>query len=125
MKPFATVLLALCLVLPLCACATAPVPFPSPAELEAAHYGDFPGDYEGIIRFAPQLALYSPEKCRYYFSAEPRKQAVEVRGRYEYGWGGYVEIGLVDQLDNYLGNFPFVYLIRDDKLVYFDSVNGW
>lgn len=98
-------------------CATAP----TVAEFESAYFGEYPGDYEGMIKGYMAQRLKDPESARYQFLNAPRKAWNGFGGR-KYGWAVCATINGKNSYGGYVGNRPSYFLLRDGLVV--DSMHG-
>jgi hypothetical protein len=96
---------------------------PSMEERAAADYGNYPYDYEEIVKQHMRHSLFDPYSAQYEFLSSPtaRFLARAFGGKISYGYGGYVFINAKNRYGAYVGNKKFKYLIRNGAVIYFEE----
>ena len=96
---------------------------PSQQERENAYYGPYPINYEQIVIAALPKYVKDPANTLLDFPERPKKRYLlkPMSTQVEYGWGGIVLLLEKKDAKRPEAAKPYLYIIRDDALVYFDT----
>lgn len=96
---------------------------PTLEEQAQAYYGQYPENYQEIIRENMFTYLIDPESAQYRFQGSPTQgfYSLPFGKGVEYGWFGEVYINAKNRMGGYVGAKLFDYLIRDGKLIVFEE----
>lgn len=96
-------------------CATAP----TQEQINSAYYGDYPNDYETVVKNFMEVRLKDPASATYKFDAIPTKgwAGGGLSGPVEYGWRICAYINAKNSFGGYVGAKRHFFLIRDSRVV--------
>ncbi|WP_395406253.1 hypothetical protein ACHMW6_06160 [Pseudoduganella sp. UC29_106] len=95
---------------------------PTTQELALADYGPAPKNYKVTVTAHMQMLLKDPDSARYGFYIEPVKGYA---GRQRvFGWATCVMINAKNSFGGYTGAQQYFFLIRNDKIVFYDATDG-
>lgn len=89
---------------------------PSPEEFANAYFGEFPSNYEMLIKNHMESRLFDPYSAVYKFHP-PEKGWMNHWGTIYYGWLVECDINAKNRYGAYVGYHTYSFLIRDGKLL--------
>lgn len=87
-----------------------------------ADYGEYPEQYEKIIKDKMLTVLFDPYSAQYHFDSKPIRKVQSVPFKDPiFGYGGYVLINAKNRLGGYTGAKRYNYIIKNGNLIYFNE----
>jgi len=101
---------------------------PSPEELASAYYGEYPENYEQVIRdFATRIAVDPDPNSVHLKFEEPVKGYMQNQNdpfsKREFGWLVKTQINAKNRYGGYAGDRPWEFLIRDGQILLMRSID--
>ena len=108
-----SILVVMSLILHLSGCATVP-----PREqMENANYGNYPNNYQEIIKEYYSRVLFDPYSAHYRWIKSPYKGYFSALGKFNYGYVVHVGINAKNRLGGYVGEKQEAVLIHNDAVI--------
>ncbi len=98
---------------------------PPESEILALDFGQYPSNYEELVKAEAAQTLFDPYSAYFYFLGSPQKGYVQLPplrgGKLFHGWSGFVEINAKNRMGAYVGKTKFRYVILNGRVTFFDE----
>lgn len=125
MKRFLLIIQMLIVASMMCGCAM--MIAPSEAEMAKFDYGEYPANYEDLVKQHMKNILFDPYSAQYQFMGTPSRGYVQnsplLGGSRLIGFRGFFMVNAKNKFGAYVGNQKFGYLIRNNKVLYCEPTN--
>jgi hypothetical protein len=113
------VLLILCLSLS--GCVTVPQS-PSLLQMDTADYGNYPNDYQKIVKKFMETRLFDPYSAVYSNWTKPVRKWVRRSSGFIFGYRVDVHINAKNRMGGYVGAEPMTFLINNGEVIHYQKI---
>ncbi len=99
-------------------------PISDTVDLTNAEHGQFPDNYEDLVKEWASSNLKDPDSAKYSKISKPRKEYMVVDLKPFFGYSTCATINAKNSYGGYIGNRNFWFMIRDGKIVRSQNIDA-
>lgn len=121
---FLIAILSMSVLTPVTTFAAEDKPISETVDLTNAEHGQFPENYEVLIKEWASTNLKDPDSAKYTRISKPRKEYMVVELKPFFGYSTCATINAKNSYGGYIGNRNFWFMIRDGKIVRSQNIDA-